>query len=232
MAANGQPCRSLPRVGGSRPVPRGTLQTAVVARAAGSLLACLRDAATTSQGSLSTTGDSPSGNWCHSRQRWLQGHPNDAQRWWGQRAQRTQLGPGAQRWVRERQRPKNRRLCRPPKRSEVPVFLMPFLFFPHVWSFSGRLRRFLLVFQRKVAPTTCFLPDHLWFLLVGGRVEVALVSAGFGPFASYRVLRCMAPGRKHCCNAASRGPTKEWHRVHAQKGDAVPVFISRTNRAL
>lgn len=118
------------------------------------------------------------------------------------------------------------------ERSEVPPFLMPFLFFPHVWSFSGRLRRFLLVNQGKVAPTTCFLPDHLWFLLVGGRVEVALVSAGFGPFASYRDLWCMAPGRKQCCNAASRCPTKEWHRVLAQKGDAVPVSDSHTGRAL
>jgi hypothetical protein len=64
------------------------------------------------------------------------------------------------------------------ERSEVPSPLMPFLLFPHVWSFSGRLRGFLLMCQRKVAPTTSFLPDHLWFLLVGGRVGVALLYGG------------------------------------------------------
>lgn len=88
------------------------------------------------------------------------------------------------------------------------------------------------MYQRKVASTAGFQPDHLWFPLVEGRVGVVLLSAGFGPLAFHRVFRCVAPGGKRCCEAASRGPTKEWRRVHAQKGDAVPVFISRTNRAL
>lgn len=41
-------------------------------------------------GGFPSTADRPEGNWCHSRQRWLQGHPDDAQRWQGKRAQRTQ----------------------------------------------------------------------------------------------------------------------------------------------
>lgn len=81
------------------------------------------------------------------------------------------------------------------ERSEVPSPLMPFSSFPRIWSFSGRSWGFLLTYQRKVAPTTVFLPDHLWFLLVGGRGGVALVSAGRRHLSSYRVFRCMAPGR-------------------------------------
>lgn len=81
------------------------------------------------------------------------------------------MGEGAQ-------RPKHCRLCRPPKRSEVPMFLMPFLSFPRICSFSGRSGGFLLTCRGKIAPTTSFLPTHLWFLLVGGGLEVALVSGG------------------------------------------------------
>lgn len=66
------------------------------------------------------------------------------------------------------------------ERSEVPPPLMPFIFFSRIWSFSGRSGGFLLTFRGKIAPTTLFLPDHLWFLLVGGRV---------GRGASFRRLK-------------------------------------------
>ena len=107
----------------------------------------------------------------------FRGTPTTRQRWWGRersdriRARSAAMGEGAQ-------RPKGCRLCRPPKRSEVPSPLMPFPFVRRIWSFSGRSAGFLLVHQGKVAPTTSFLPDHLWFLLLGGRGGVALVCAG------------------------------------------------------
>jgi hypothetical protein len=99
------------------------------------------------------------------------------------------MGEGAQ-------RPNSCRLCRPPKRSEVPRTLMPFHSFRRIWSFSGRSAGFLLVHQRKVASTARFQPDHLWFPLVEGRVEGTPLSAGFGLLAFHRVFRCVAPGGK------------------------------------
>jgi hypothetical protein len=167
-----------------------------------SLLASgFRDAGDIVEGVSDPTAGTPAGNWCHSRQRWLQGHPDDAQRWRGKRASANAVGTVSAAKGEVAQRPKKCRLCRPPKRSEVPLLLMPFSSFPRICSFSGRSGGVLLTYQRKVAPTTVFLPDHLWFLLVGGRVGVALVSAGRRHLSSYRVFRCMAPGRNSCCAA-------------------------------
>lgn len=43
-------------------------------------LAGFRDAADIVEGVSDPTADRPVGNWCHSRKRCLQGHPDDAQR--------------------------------------------------------------------------------------------------------------------------------------------------------
>ena len=106
----------------------GILHTAPVAGAAGSLLACLRDTATTSPGSLSTTGGSPSGSWDHSRQRWFQGHPDDAQHWRGKRAPANAVGALSAAKGEGAQRPKGCRLCRPPSvaRCHPPLCPLPF----------------------------------------------------------------------------------------------------------
>ncbi|MDF9749172.1 hypothetical protein M2428_000602 [Arthrobacter sp. ES3-54] len=112
------------------------------------------------------------------------GTPTTRQRWWGKGAQR----------------PKDRRLRRPLKRSAVPVPLMPFSSFRRIWSSSGRSTGFLLVRQRKVAPTAPLRPDHLWLLPVGGSGRVALVSVGSGRFGSDRISLCVTPGRNAVCS--------------------------------
>jgi hypothetical protein len=123
----------------------------------------------------------------------FRGTPTTRQRRWGRersdriRTRSAAMGEGAQ-------RPKNRRLCRPPKRSEVPVFLMPFLFIRRIWSFSGRSAGFLLVHQRNDVSTLLCPPAIFHCPRVDNGGTLARLFAGFGLFAVHRFLRCMAPG--------------------------------------
>jgi hypothetical protein len=172
-----------PRVGASRPVPIGTtLPLSPGCREAMALPFRLsqRHLGRQSQESLSGGRDSGHRGLVPIASAMAPGAPHDAQRWWGKRAPANAVGARSAAEGEGAQRPKNRRLRRPPKRSEVPVPLMPFHSFRRIWSFSGRSAGFLLMDQGNLAPTASFLPDHFWFLLVGGRVGVALVSAGLG----------------------------------------------------
>lgn len=191
---------SNPRVGVSRPVPNGTFTQPLSPGCREAMALPFRLSPETpgtpvAGGSVRGPRQRSPGSGTTRASDGSRGTPTTRQRWWGRersdriRTRSAAMGEGAQ-------RPKNRRLCRPPKRSEVPVFLMPFSFVRRIWSFSGRSAGFLLVHQRKVASTARFQPDHLWFPLVEGRVEVTPLSADFGLLAFHRVLRCVAPGGK------------------------------------
>jgi hypothetical protein len=208
-----QQLSSNPRVGDSRPVPNGTLTLLSSPGAARRLhcsSACLQR----------RLGRSRSGSVRRPRQRspgagvtrvsdGSRGTPTTRQRWWGRersdriRARSAAMGEGAQ-------RPKVCRLCRPPKRSEVPKPLMPFLSFRRIWSFSGRSAGLLLVYQRKDVSTLLCQPDPFHCPRVDTGLTLARLFAGFGLIAVHAFSRCMAP-RGHGAAKQRRGvPTEEW----------------------
>jgi hypothetical protein len=157
---------SNPRVGASRPVPNGTLTLLLrqgAARQWRCLSASLRDAWDASRRRLCPAdARAVTGAGTTRASDGFRGAPTTRQRWWGR--ERSDRKPSAAPTTEAK------------RGASFPYALC--YSFRRIWSSSGRSTGFLLVGQRKVAPTASFLPDPFCFLLVGGRLGVALVSAG------------------------------------------------------
>lgn len=118
------------------------------------------------------------------------------------------------------------------ERSEVPTPLMPFFSFRRIWSVSGRSTGFLLVYQRKVASTTCFQPDRLRFPLVEGRVESGHFALVLGCWLSTGIDGAWHPVESVLRSSVTGSATEEWKPGLAQAGDEVPVSGAHASRPL
>lgn len=133
-------------------------------------------------------------SWRQRCRRCLQGAPHDASALVGPESEANAVRTRSEAMGEGAQRPRDCRLCRPPKRSEVPIFLMPFSFLRRICSVSGRSAGKSLVRRCKAAPTRSFPLVAFWFPLVGTGWEWHRLCGEVRLLSSHWFFRCVAPG--------------------------------------